>query len=59
MARIDSNLILKPNVELKVEKIDYASDEVKALIEKTEKSQSQTLKLKKVDQKKLKQIVQL
>lgn len=59
MAKIHSSQIIKDGVELKAEKIDFQDEETKAVVNKSLKRQKQMLKSKKVDQKKLKLVVQL
>jgi hypothetical protein len=59
MAKIDSSQILKEGVELRAEPIDFNNEDVRSLVLKSSRRQKQMLKLKKVDQKKLKLVVQL
>lgn len=59
MAKIDSSQILKKDVELKVEKIDFTNKEVKEFVEQAKKQQKEVLRYRVVDQEKLKLVVQL
>ncbi len=59
MAKIDENQILKTGVELKREIIDFNSDRVKTFVVETKKKQEEILNFKKVDQDKLKLVIQL
>ena len=59
MPKIHSSQIIKEGVELKAEKIDYQNEETKSVVLKSLNRQKQMLKSKKVDQKKLKLVVQL
>lgn len=60
MPKINAGQILiDANVDLKVEKVDFTSQNVKSLIEETKKQQKEVLSLKIVNQEKLKLVVQL
>jgi|688.fasta_scaffold1269623_2 hypothetical protein len=59
MAKIDASQILKVGADLKVEKIDFSSKEVKRFVEQTKLQQKEVLRFRVVDQEKLKSVVQL
>lgn len=59
MAKIDANQILKEGADLKVEKIDFSSKEVKQFVEQAKKQQKEVLRYGVINREKLKLVVQL